>query len=68
MSLLSVSPGASSVDFAFAPVCLTEKGPTLCGRPPSFKGVMSWPKVSTCFQILKPTMNKWAQYPAQTEA
>ena len=27
-------------------------------------GVMSWPKVSTCCHILKPTMNKWAQYPA----
>ena len=24
--------------------------------------------VVTCFQILKPTMNKWAQYPAQMEA
>jgi len=24
--------------------------------------------VFTCFQILKPTMNKWAQYPAQKEA
>jgi len=22
----------------------------------------------TCFQILKPTMTKWAQYPAQMEA
>jgi len=26
------------------------------------------PKVSTCFEILKPTINKCAQYPAQTEA
>jgi len=33
----------------------------------NIKGVMSWPKLSTCFQILKPTMNKWAQYPAQME-
>jgi len=24
--------------------------------------------VFTCFQFLKPTMNKWAQYPAQMEA
>jgi len=24
--------------------------------------------VFTCFEILKPTMNKWAQYPAQMEA
>ena len=24
--------------------------------------------VFTCFQILKPTVNKWAQYPAQKEA
>ena len=23
--------------------------------------------VFTCFHILKPTMNKWAQYPAQME-
>ena len=24
--------------------------------------------VFTCFQILKPTMNKWAQYPARMDA
>jgi len=32
-----------------------------------FKGLVMAKSVFTCFQILKPTMNKWAQYPAQME-
>jgi len=32
------------------------------------RGYVMAKSVFTCFQILKPTMNKWAQYPAQMEA
>jgi len=33
-----------------------------------YGGYVMAKSVFTCFQILKHTMNKWAQYPAQMEA
>jgi len=33
----------------------------------TLKGLCHGQSVFTCFQILKPIMNKWAQYPAQME-